>query len=335
MKPAWIERPEGGGRLALWLIRTFALLAGRSAARLVLYPITAYFLVRRGPERRASRLYLSRALGREATLLDVARHVHAFASVTLDRVFLLTESFRRFEVTVEGREALQRAIDGGRGALLFGSHLGSFDALRLVAKERSEVPVRVVIDLGQNPALSRALNALNPSLAAAVIDARQDGTAVVLAIREALDAGALVAMPADRARPGNTVRHAPFLGAPAPFPEAPWLIASLLQVPVILCFGLYLGGNRYHLAFEPFADAIAPGASRGERRAALEAAIARFAERLGARARATPYNWFNFYDFWHDNRRADAPPSAVADDAPRARAAAATAAARGERSERA
>ena len=73
MKQQWIERPEAGGVTALLLIRTFALLCGRTAARLVLIPITLYYLVRRKPERRASRAYLRRILGREPTLEETAR----------------------------------------------------------------------------------------------------------------------------------------------------------------------------------------------------------------------------------------------------------------------
>jgi predicted LPLAT superfamily acyltransferase len=277
-------------------MRALALGVGRSAARLVLYPITAFYVATRGPERRASRQFLSRALGRPARLLDVVRHVHTFAAVILDRVFLLSESFRRFDVEIVGLEALDRALAPGHGALLFGSHLGSFDALRLVAERRPEVPVRVVIDLGQNPALSNTLNALNPKLAASVIDARQDSSAVVLAIGAALQQGALVAMPADRGRPGGQTIDAEFLGRAAPFPATPWLVAATLRVPVVLCFGVYRGGNRYELRFEYFADTL--GAQRTERRARVAEAVARFAERLSFHARRAPFNWFNFYDFW-------------------------------------
>jgi predicted LPLAT superfamily acyltransferase len=34
------------------------------------------------------------------------------------------------------------------------------------------------------------------------------------------------------------------------------VIASLLELPVVLCFGLYRGGNRYDLHFEIFAEQI-------------------------------------------------------------------------------
>ena len=90
MTDAWLERPEGGSGVAMRLLVGVALGVGRGVARLVLLPITAYFMARRGPERRASRAYLTRALGRSPTWLEVARHFHTFAGVTLDRVYFLT-----------------------------------------------------------------------------------------------------------------------------------------------------------------------------------------------------------------------------------------------------
>jgi predicted LPLAT superfamily acyltransferase len=297
VKQEWIERPEGGTAFGYRLIRTFALLCGRTAARLVLYPITWYFLIRRGPERRASRAYLQRATGAKASVWQSARHIHCFAAVTLDRAFLLSERFKRFDIRVFGLDELRRTWGLQRGVLVFGSHLGSFDALRVLAQLRPDVKVRVVLDVEQNPALTQILSALNPELARSIINARQEGTTTALAIKEALDEKALVTMLVDRARPGNQVVVADFLGAPAPFPASPWQLATALKVPVVLCFGLYRGGNRYDLHFEPFADTLV--VERARRQASLNEVVQRFADRLAHYARDAPYNWFNFYDFWH------------------------------------
>src|SRR5690606_31954510 len=110
--------------------------------------------------------------------------------------------------------------------------------------------------------------------------------------------GALVALLVDRTQPGEASVAVPFLGADAHFPSAPWLLASVLQVPVVLAFGLYRGGNRYDLAFEPFSDGVA--VPRRERAAVVPSLIRRYAERLEHHVRDAPYNWFNFYDFWGD-----------------------------------
>ncbi len=296
MNTAWIRRPEGGGRFALVLMLRIALGLGRLPARLVLYPVALYFLLRRGPERRASRQYLSRALGRPARLRDVYRHFLTFASVTLDRVFLLSDRFRRFDVRCEGLQHLHSALALGRGALLFGAHYGSFDALRVLSLQRPDVKVRVVIDVEQNPTVSHLLGALDPDLAGMVINARQSGTTVALAIRDALEQNSLVTLLADRARPGNKVLPIPFLGSEALFPTAPWELAAALKAPVVLCFGIYRSWDRYDLVFEPFAEKI--DHDRRARDSVMSAWIARFASRLEQRVRAQPHNWFNFYDFW-------------------------------------
>jgi predicted LPLAT superfamily acyltransferase len=70
-----------------------------------------------------------------------------------------------------------------------------------------------------------------------------------------------------------------------------------------LCFGLYLGGNRYKLVFETFADT--GQLSRGARSEAVKDYVHAYARRLEHHARAHPYNWFNFYDFWHDPSQMD------------------------------
>jgi predicted LPLAT superfamily acyltransferase len=298
MRAAWRERPEGGGRTALRLIAGFALRFGRAPARLALYPITAYFLLRRGPERRASRAYLSRVLERPSGLWDVARHIRTFACTTLDRVFLLSERFRRFDIRIHGVAELDRLLAQGRGVLLFGAHLGSFDALRVLSLERPDVTVRIVLDIEHGPALTSLLGALNPALAANIINPRGSGPEVALAIKSALDRNAIVAMPVDRAKPGDAVVHAQFLRHPAPFPTAPWLLAAAVQAPVVVSFGLYRGGKRYDLHFETFSEGLT--IERRERQAAAAALVQRFADRLANYARLAPYNWFNFYDFWQD-----------------------------------
>lgn len=292
----WKQRPEGGSPFALRLLRAIARRGGRGLARLCLYPITAYFVAVRGPERRASRAYLARALGRAPGLWDVARHIHTFAATILDRLFMLGGQMHYFDVRVSGLDAL-RAQHARGGALIFGSHLGSFEALRVLARSAPEVQVRVVFDRSHNPAMTQLLDSLDPRIAAGVIDAGQDGPSIVLAVKQALDEGALVALLVDRARPGEPWLRTPFLGAPAPFPLAPWLVAATLKAPVLLAFGLYRGGARYDLVFEPFSDGSA--IARQDRPRALAAMIEGYAARLQHHACDAPYNWFNFYDFWH------------------------------------
>lgn len=302
----WQGRDEGGGWFALWLIRFIGLHAGRRPARLLLGPVTLYFFLRRGPERRASRDYLRRALGRPPRLRERLRHFHAFAATTLDRVFLLAQGERGFVFEISGLDALLQALADGRGALLVGAHVGSFEALRALAGRAPQVRLRLVLDRQQTPALNGLLEALAPDLRGQVIDAARGPLAVLLAMGEAARAGALLALLGDRTRAGEAALEAPLLGAPAPFPLAPWRIAAVLGVPVLLGCAQYRGHGRYHLRFQLLASRIELPRAPQARQAALAACVARYAAELEALLRENPYDWFNFYDFWQ------APPSAAA-----------------------
>lgn len=299
MSEHWRQRPEGGGRFGLWLIFTFARLFGRRWSRLLLYPVTLYFYLRRGPERRAARKFLARLQGHPASVGQVLSHMFRFAVTLLDRVFFLLHGERDFNIEVAGLAALEGYLDQGRGVLLLGAHMGSFEVLRTLASRRPDVPLHIVLNKRQTPVMTKLLERLAPDVAARIIDGAQDPASTVLALSESLARGHMAALLADRGRPDESMRRVPFCGVPAPLPVGPWLLAAALKVPVVLCMGMYLGGNRYRLVFEPFADAVEiPRKARG---ATLEAVMTRYAARLEWYARQTPCNWFNFYDFWDES----------------------------------
>lgn len=296
MSSSWLARPQGGTRTPLRLLQWFAERCGRTPARLLLYPLASYYYLRRGPERRASAAYLRRLHGRAPRRREVLAHMHCFAAVVLDRLYLLRGAGRGFDIDVHGLETLRAALDRGRGVLLLGAHVGSFEALRVLSTRCPDRDLHIVLDRRHGAAITELLERVAPELAARVIDGGGDAASVVLALSEAIGRGNMVGLLADRGRPGQATCTVPFLGAPAPFPSGPWQLAAALGVPVMLCFGLYAGGCRYRLHFEPFADPLE--LPRRGREAALHACVARYAARIEEHLRELPYNWFNFYDFW-------------------------------------
>ncbi len=293
MSRHWLESAERSNILAVRVLVWIALFLGRRVARLVLVPVSFYFLLFGGSARAASRDYLSRATGRRATLRDVFVHFYTFATVALDRVYFLSDRWSLFDIQLHGENLLIEQFERNNGCFLLGAHIGSFESLRTLGRRRA-VTVNLVMFEGNANRVARVARAVNPDLAHDVIALGTPES--MLRVTEQLDKGAWVGMLADRAISDSGMVRVPFLGGEAAFPTAPFRIAALTGRPVILMLGLYSGGNRYELHFETLIEsAILPRSNREE---VLEQWIRLYASRLEHYCRQAPFNWFNFYAFW-------------------------------------
>jgi predicted LPLAT superfamily acyltransferase len=290
----WVNLQERGTPASLEVIAWIALHLGRWLARLLLYPVTMYFVITADAPRRASYEFLARAQGRSIHWWHVFRHFYCFAATILDRVYLLRGEFKRFRVTIRGKELLQRQIEIGKGGILLGSHLGSFEVLRTLGVMERGFPLKVLMDTEHNQNITRFFDALNPSIAGTVIAPDRPDT--LIRVRESLDAGCFVGILGDRVFGADKTTPCQFLGLPATFPAGPVVLATTMHCPVIVFFGLYRGGNRYEIYFEHLADDII--LDREHRTEQTQSWMQRYVARLEHYTRLAPYNWFNFYPFW-------------------------------------
>lgn len=301
----WSAAPERSNALALQVMSWIALRGGRRAARVVLHPITLYFLLTAPAMRRHARHYLQRALGRPARWRDLYRQCHSFAATVLDRVYLLRGRFDEFDITVHGGEALSALYAQGEGAFLVGAHIGSFEALRAAGEQHGTPPIAMVMYPDNARKINQALAAIAPGSQPRIIALGRMES--MLAIRDWLDAGGLAGMLADRTLPAESQRHGsgslkvPFLGTEAVFNDGPFRLASLLRRKVFFMVGLYFGGRRYEVRFLPLADFTQRCADAAQREAHIREAVQGYADVLAALCREAPDNWFNFHDFWGDD----------------------------------
>ncbi len=290
----WAREPERSSMPVLRLMVWLSLTLGRRLSRAVLYPIAAYFVLFAPRARRASKDYLRRVLGRPARVADGFRHVLSFASVVHDRVYWLRGRFELFDVQLRGEEHLAALRAEQRGIVFVGGHFGSFEALRVLGDQHG-IDARMLMFPDNARMVTAALAAINPALTDSVIALGRPDS--VIRVQQHLAQGGCVGILADRTLGAERQRALPFLGDPAPFPLGPFRLAAMLGAPVVFMAGAYLGANRYQLVFEPVVDFATVPVE--ERRRAIEAAQARYVALLEAQCRATPWNWFNFYDFWH------------------------------------
>ncbi len=297
MSDNWQKHEERSTPLTLQTIRWIALHLGRPVARLLLYPISGYFLLFAPKQRRSSLNYLNRVLERPAHWLDVAKHIHCFASTILDRVYLITAQFEQLEIQFPAENMPLSYSKKGTGCLLLGSHVGSFEVLRSYSIKKCPLPIKILMYEGQTPMIVQIFNALNPKVAETMITLN-DSPSSLLQIKEAIETGHAVGMLGDRVMGKEKTVSCLLLGSEIKLPVAPILISAILKVPLIAFFGIYQGQNNYKIHFNLLAEKVI--LTRKNRQQDIQCYAQQYADLLEIHIRKAPYNWFNFYDYWQD-----------------------------------
>jgi predicted LPLAT superfamily acyltransferase len=303
--PQWQRAGERSNAFAMRIIVWIALTCGRRISHGVLWPIAIYFWATAPAARRASAEYLRRveqASGRPTKSLSTLRHFYTFAAVTLDRVFMLSGQTHRFHTRVQNFDSMRAVHEQKVGGIFVGAHFGSFEALRVLGTrdpatdiKLPELTVRMAMYAENAQKIMAMLEAINPEATQHIISLGSPDA--MLQLQETVERAEFVGMLADRHLSDAACERVSFLGAPAQFPIGPFRVAMVLKRPVYLMFGIYHGGNEYEIVFDhlPMPGSTSPR----DRAAQVRAWQAAYVSRVEHVCKQSPYNWFNFYDFWH------------------------------------
>lgn len=290
----WVEQKERSNTFTLKLILWIALHLRRSITRLLLHPITFYYLLLSPKIRRCSKDFLAVALQHRIGIAGVYQHIFTFASTILDRVFLLTNRHDLFNVSIENSQFITDLLDTNQGAILLGSHLGSFEILRTLGLSRNSLKLKVLMHHDHNQVISTILDGLNPEISRTVIDLNKADA--LIKAGEFVKEGFFLGMLGDRSKNSDRNIAVEFMGREASFPTGPAMLATIYNVPIVLFFGIYTGENNFSIIFEKLCDV--PAINRAERADFVDALTRKYVKHLEHYAKKYPYNWFNFYDFW-------------------------------------
>ncbi|HKY07734.1 MAG TPA: acyltransferase, partial [Candidatus Binatia bacterium] len=176
-------------------------------------------------------------------------------------------------------------------------HLGNLELCRVLSKRMGDLKLTVLTHTKHAEKFNRLLARLNPESQLDLMEVTELSPATAIRLAEKIALGEFIAIAGDRipVSPNPRVALAEFLGAAAPFPVGPYIMASLFQCPVYLLFNV--GGEQAaEVHFELFRESIS--LSRKDRAQALAGFTAEYARRLEYFCRRAPFQWYNFYDFW-------------------------------------
>jgi predicted LPLAT superfamily acyltransferase len=302
---SWVSAAERGSilgmRFVVWCYRVL----GRRFCQLLILPVVLYFFVTDRKGRRASLHYLRRLYGRPGgpealggwpTWRHAFRHYHAYGLSILDRVGFWLGRDSDYPIDFDGMEHFTRLREEGRGAIILGAHLGSFDALRVLAR-RSQVVVNVVMFIQHARMINSIFESLDRDASVRMIQLDANSINAAFAIKARIARGEFVALLADRVGIGDEKRtgQIEFLGDRTAFPHGPFFLTSLLKCPAIFMVALRAGDGRYEAFAEWVADRMVVSGPDD-----LDALAGDYARRLERYCLRAPYQWFNFYDYWSD-----------------------------------
>jgi len=311
---SWGSIPERGSMLALRFLLAVYRTLGRRACLLMLHPISLYFTILASGARRASRGYLEtlwatdkgrRALGHAPRLRDVFHHIHEFSINIFDRLVSWSGNLGELEFRHRGSEVLFELAASGNGAFLVGAHQGSFDMMRLLA-DKYAMTVNVLMFTKHATRINTFFEQLDPNSRVRVLEIEPGSLKTAFAIRECIARGEFVGILADRIHPGARDRpvFVDFLGRPTAFSLSPFVLASVIGCPVVHTQCIRLDERTYESSAKVLTDGLDPHLPR---RRKAEALLRAFVAEIEETCYRAPYQWFNFFDYWDESSRREAP----------------------------
>ncbi|NSX04374.1 LpxL/LpxP family acyltransferase [Cupriavidus gilardii] len=298
----WADIAESTCVWGIWSLYAVNRIFGRTLFRVLLYPVVMYYWLTRPAARRASVDFLRRvhryggAAGAVPGLRHSLRHLLSFAETLLDKMLAISGRYRFDAVRRDGAELMARQRDSGRGAVIVTAHMGCLELCRVVSTHKAGLRVNVLVHTMHAERFNRILSRLDPQAVVQLIQVTEITPATALLLQQKIEAGEFVAIAGDRVplEGGRSVTVS-FLGAPARMPIGPYALAALLRCP-LLAMSCVRAGDGHLLRFAQLAEAVV--LPRGGRLQALTRHAQAYADWLAVQVCASPYEWFNFYDFW-------------------------------------
>lgn len=299
----WAELNERGAAWGPAILGFFYRTFGRGFCVAAMAPAILYFYATGARQRRASIDYLRRVWafsGREGRpgAWHAFKHFFAFGECLVDRFGAWIGHVDRANVDEIDGEAFDAMRDDARGTLILSAHVGATEIVRAIASRYQKRPISIVIHSPHTAGYNQLIQRFAPQSQVSLIQAAEFDIGAATRISAAIERGEWVVMMADRLPiSGGQARSVTvdFLGAPAAFPQGPFVLATALRCPVYTLFCVRRDG-RYQADVALLSDGVA--APKNQRQAVLAALVERYARALEALVQSAPYQWFNFYDYW-------------------------------------
>jgi len=287
-----------GTRLGYNIFFAIIRIGGRRLAYFALYWVALYYVLCRPSVRRRSDPYLRHRFPNSSwskRFLDCYRMFTQMGKILIDRTIVGMLGPEKVTVTIDGREDLLKLVDEGLGFILLMSHVGCWQ-VALSALHFLNVPVNLLLEQEAGNIDRQYFEHADMRCPFRIIDPSGylGGTLEML---DALKKAEVLCMMGDRVLGSDkSCIRVNFLGEAAPFPFSVFMIASAASVPVVIFFSYKTGYNTYTLKTSKI---IRLPNNLGRSGESYRPYVEQFVKELEIFAQNYPYQFFNFYNMWH------------------------------------
>lgn len=298
---------ERGTLLGMRILLGFYRLVGRKVLWLMLFPVVFYFYCTGKTQRKASIAFLNQVESYKGQPIRAGfwqglTHFCKFADSAFDKIDAWLGRISIDVITYQNHQEFTKLQQSKQGAIFIGSHLGNLEVCRALSQGRYAVTINVLVFTHHAVEFNKVLKQINNDAQVNLIQVTDMSPTLAILLKQKIEQGEVIVIVGDRTSSSvaGRVNYCNFLGKPAPFSQGPFILASLLECPVYYLFCLKTD-NQYQVIFEKVADKLK--FNRKTRQQDLQTTIQHFSDRLGHFASEYPYQWFNFYDFWTDDKQ--------------------------------
>jgi predicted LPLAT superfamily acyltransferase len=298
----WEGKSRGnvlGYRIFAWLLQK----GGRKPAYILLRFIAFYFIPFAPKATRSSYFYFRHILGfsRLKSAFSVYRNYCSLGEALIDRTATLAGLPVNLTFEFDGEHHLHRMVEEGKGGLLLSAHIGNWEIAGHFLHQFSS-DIHIVMYDEERQKIKEFLDTIqvekNPGQNVFIIPIKDDLSHIVL-IRQAIERGDLLIMLGDRFPEGSKTFEFEFMGKKATLPSGPFYLATKFKIPVSFCFACKEGSSHYHLFATP-PKVYALSGSPEERNRQLRVMIQDYLNEMEDKIKRYPYQWYNFYPYWHE-----------------------------------
>ncbi len=300
----WAKMRESGTLLGLRFVYGIYTLFGRGIFRFLLLFVSLYFLMTKTEFRRASQDYLQRHYHsfperwqKAPTLKHSFKHFYQFGETILDKALAWGTEINHSAFVLKNEKNVHDLLNDERGQLIIGTHFGNLEYCRGFMKSNSRITINILVYDKHAKNFAQVMENVNPASRMNVYQVDEINVAMILTLKNKIDQGEWLFIAGDRIpiKGHHRTTEVDFLGSPCAFPIGPYQLASTLGCPVKLMFA-YRAGDKITVDVQTLTDKLV--LDRKHRSEQIEQHVQHFAKTIEQHCEISPYQWFNFYDFW-------------------------------------